>query len=62
MFGNPLTTFEERLRAGFMNPEIVEVERGLRRATYKDYKFSEQRRLHRLLKEVLISRQVSCPF
>ncbi|XP_030834134.1 nuclear factor related to kappa-B-binding protein isoform X2 [Strongylocentrotus purpuratus] len=57
MFGNPLTTFEERLRAGFMNPEIVEVERGLRRATYKDYKFSEQRRLHRLLKEVLISRQ-----
>ncbi|XP_063959535.1 nuclear factor related to kappa-B-binding protein-like [Lytechinus pictus] len=57
MFGNPLTTFEERLRAGFMNPEIVEMERGLRRATYKDYKLSEQRRLHRLLKEVLISRQ-----
>ncbi|XP_071495395.1 uncharacterized protein [Diadema antillarum] len=56
-FGNPLATFQERLRAGFMNPEIAELEQAHRKATYQDYRFTQQRRLHRLLKEVLISRQ-----
>ena len=57
-FGSPVRKLQKDLRAGYLYLEVFKHKRALRQAKYREYKHQQELRCHRMLKEVLISRQV----
>ncbi|XP_022098459.1 nuclear factor related to kappa-B-binding protein-like [Acanthaster planci] len=56
-FGSPVKKLQKDLRAGYLYLEVFKHKRALRQAKYREYKHQQELRCHRMLKEVLISRQ-----
>lgn len=56
-FGNPVKHVFNRLKDGFLAPDIAEISQALKKAAYREYKNQQQQYFYRLLKDVLISRK-----
>ncbi|XP_077985640.1 uncharacterized protein LOC144440211 [Glandiceps talaboti] len=56
-FGNPMQQFFSLLKDGYLAPNVAKYSELCRKAKYKDYKHSQQRYYHKLLQDILISRQ-----
>ncbi|XP_071806877.1 uncharacterized protein [Asterias amurensis] len=56
-FGNPVRKLQKDLKAGYLCLDVFKHKRALRRAKYQEYNHQQELRCHRMLKEVLISRQ-----
>uniref|UniRef100_A0A8D1IQJ9 Nuclear factor related to kappa-B-binding protein n=1 Tax=Sus scrofa TaxID=9823 RepID=A0A8D1IQJ9_PIG len=58
-FGNPLHIAQKLFRDGHFNPEVVKYRQLCFKSQYKRYLSSQQQYFHRLLKQILASRNVS---
>ncbi|XP_070551804.1 nuclear factor related to kappa-B-binding protein-like [Ptychodera flava] len=56
-FGNPLKQFFSLLKEGYLSPNVARYAELCRKAKFKEYKYFQQRYYHRLMQDILISRQ-----